>query len=121
MKCVERRSLREIKETWWWNEEVKDIIARKKAAFKELCRFPSEENKIQYKRLRNQTKKTVFRAMRMEGNRELNNLYQNSNSVFYFLRRMKKEGKDVEGGRDGQLGYIEDDRAKFGRNTWKRS
>ena len=35
----------------------------------------------------------------MEANQELNNLYKNSNSVFYFLRRMKKEGKDLEGGR----------------------
>ena len=58
--------------------------------------------------------------MRMKANQELNNLYQNSNSVFYFLRRMKKEGKDVEGGRcliegDGRLGFIEEDRAKI----WK--
>ena len=37
--------------------------------------------------------------MKMEANQELNNLYQNSNSVFYFLKRMKKERKDVEGGR----------------------
>ena len=57
----------------------------------------------------------------MEANQELNNLYQNSNSVFYFLRRMKKEGKDVEGGRclrggDGQFDFIEEDMAKF----WKK-
>ena len=56
----------------------------------------------------------------MEANQELNNLYQNSNSVFYFLRRMKKEGKNMEGGRclrggDGRLGFIEEDRAKI----WK--
>ena len=106
---------------WWWNEEVKDTIATKKAAFKELCRFLSEENKTQYKRIRNQTRKIVARAMRMEANQELNDLYQNSNSVFYFLRRMKKEGKDVERGRrlrggDGQLGFIEEDRAKI----WKK-
>ena len=68
---------------WWWNEEVKNIIARKKAAYKELYRFPSKENKTQYNRLRNQMRKTVSRAMRMEANRELNSLYQNSNSVFY--------------------------------------
>ena len=55
---------------WWWNKEVKDTIGRKKAAFKELCRFPSEENKTQYKRLRNQTKKIVARAMRMEAKQE---------------------------------------------------
>ena len=62
----------------------------------------------------------MARAMRMEANQELNNLYQNSNSVFYFLRRIKKEGKDVEGGRclrggDGPLGLMEEDKAKI----WK--
>ena len=35
----------------------------------------------------------------MEANQELNNLYQNFNSGFYFLKRKKKEGKDVEGGK----------------------
>ena len=58
----------------------------------ELCRFPSEQNKTHRKRIRNQTRKIVAGAMRMETNQELNNLYQNSNSVFYFLKRMKKEG-----------------------------
>ena len=58
--------------------------------------------------------------MRIKTNQELNNLYQNSNSVFYFLRRIKNEGKDVEGGRclrggDGRLGFSEEDRAKI----WK--
>ena len=57
----------------------------------------SNQNKImQYKRIRNQTRKIVARAMKMEANQELNNLYLNSNSVFYFLRRMKKEGKVLE-------------------------
>ena len=37
----------------WWNEEVKDTIARKEVAFKELYKFPSEENKTQYKCIRN--------------------------------------------------------------------
>ena len=51
----------------------------------------------------------------MEANQELNDLYQNSNSVFCFLSRIKKEKKDVEGGRcfrgrNGRLGYIEEDR-----------
>ena len=84
---------------WWWNEEVKDTIIRKKAAFKELCRFPSEQNKTQYKHIRSQTRKIVAKTIRMQANQELNNLDQNFDSVFSFLRRMKKEGKDVEGGR----------------------
>ena len=118
--CGKKKSRRDQGDMWWWNDEVKDTITRKKAVFKELCRFPSEQNKTQYKRIKNQTRKIVARAMRMEANQELNNLYQNSNSVFYFLRRMKKKGKDVEGGRcsrggDGRLGFIEEDRAKI----WK--
>ena len=56
----------------------------------------------------------------MEANQELNDLHQNSNSVFYFFRRMKKEGKNVEAGRclrgrDGRLDFIEEDKAKI----WK--
>ena len=61
---------------WWWNEEIKDTIATKKATYKDLCKFPSEENKTQCKRIKNQTRKTVARAMRMEANQELNDLYQ---------------------------------------------
>ena len=53
--------------------KVKDTTARKKAALKELCRFPSKENETQYKRLRNQTRKVVARVMRMEAEQELNN------------------------------------------------
>ena len=120
-----KKSRRDQGGMWWWNEEVKDTITRKKAAFKELCRFSSEQNKTQYKRIRNQTRKIVARAMRMEANNELNNLYQNSTSVFYFLRRIKKEGKDVEGGRclrggDGRLGFSEEDRAKIGKEHMEK-
>ena len=63
--------------------------------------------------------------MRMEVNHELYDLYQNFNSVFYFLRRMKKEGTDVEGIRclrrsNGRLVLLKIGQ-KFRRNTWKRS
>ena len=43
--CGRNKSRRDQEDMWWWNEEVKDTIARKKAAFKELLRFLSEENK----------------------------------------------------------------------------
>jgi len=42
--------------TWWWNEEVKDAIARKKKAYKELCKI-GFENKLKYRKSRNETKK----------------------------------------------------------------
>jgi len=37
-----------------------------KKAYKELYRIGSEENKLKYKKTRNETKKAVARAMRRE-------------------------------------------------------
>ena len=54
------------------------------------------KNKTQYKRLRNQMRKIVARAMRKEAQQKLNDLYENFNNASCFLRRMKKEEKDVE-------------------------
>ena len=82
--CMERR--RDRGDMWWWNEEVKDTT-QKMRLLKSCAGF--HQNKTQYKRLRNQTRKIVARAMRKEAEQELNDLYQNSNSVFCFLRKMK--------------------------------
>ena len=100
---------------------VKDTKARKKAAFKELCRLSSEESKAQYKRLRNKTRKIVARAMRMEGEQKLNDLYQNCNRVFCFLR-MKKEGKNESAKEEETNDWILlKTGQKLATNTWKRS
>jgi len=53
--------------TWWWNEEVKDAIARKRKAYKELCKIGSEENKLKHKKTRNKTKKAVARTIKRGG------------------------------------------------------
>ena len=65
--CGKKKSKRDQGDLWWWwwwNEEVEDTIARKKAAFKEVCRLSLEENKTKYKSSRSQTRKIVARAMR---------------------------------------------------------
>ena len=54
--CERKKSRRGRGDVWWWNEEFKETIATYKVAFKELCRFSSDENKTQHKRLRNQKK-----------------------------------------------------------------
>ena len=41
--CKKKKSRRDREDMWWWNEEIKDTRAIKKAAFQELCRFPSIE------------------------------------------------------------------------------
>ena len=101
--CGKKKSRRDRGDLWYWNEEVKGTIARKKAIFKDLCRFPLEENKTHYKRLRNQTRKIAAKAMRKEAEQELNDLYHNFNSVFCFLKRMNLDGRCLRG-RDERLG-----------------
>ena len=48
----------------------------------------------------------------------MNNFHENFNSVFYFLKRMKKavEGERRLRGRDRRLDFIEED----GANSWKK-
>ena len=48
--------------TWWWNEQVKDAIDRKKKALKLWCTNRSAENKNKYRKARNETKKVIAKA-----------------------------------------------------------
>ena len=59
-----KKTRRDRGNMWWWNEKVKDTIAKKKAISIKQCRFPSEKYNTQYKRIRNQTKKVVAKAVR---------------------------------------------------------
>ena len=38
--CGKKKSRRDQGDMWWWKEEVKDTITKKKAAFKELVQVP---------------------------------------------------------------------------------
>ena len=44
---------------WWWNEEVKEAVSRKKEVHKAMCQNSTEENKRRYK-----AQKAVSKAMR---------------------------------------------------------
>ena len=118
--CGKGRNRRDIGKTWWWSEEVKEAIARKKDALKEMRKNDTEENKARYKNMKNRAKKVVARAMRGEAEKRLSELSENPNKVFKLVKKMKKDGKDVEGGRcmrgsDGKLSFSEKDRGR----VWK--
>ena len=105
---------------WWWNEEVRNAIARKKEAFKTFCKTGLEELKKFYRKIRNQTKKVIAKAMKMEAEKEMEELREKPNKIFKFVKFMKRDGKDVEGGkwikgRDGRIGFGQEDRCKI----WK--
>ena len=97
---------------WWWNEEVRNAIARKEA-FKTFCKTGLEERKISYGKMRNQTKKVIDKAMKTEAEKETD-LPEKPSKIFKCVKLMKRDGKDVEGGkwvkgRGGRIGFSQED------------
>ena len=71
--------------TWWWNSGAKDKIQKKKEAYKEMKKNPTEKTQDEYRRLKKATKKAVARAIK------INYIGKNTNNVFRFFRKMKIE------------------------------
>ena len=108
--------------TWWWNELVKDAMDRKKKAFKLWCTNKSTESKNNYRKARNKTKKVIAKAMKQEAEEEMSVLCTKPNDVFKFVKFMRKEGRDIEGGgcmkdKDGDLLSVRKIVGNYGRNT----
>ena len=51
--CGTKKVRKNERNKWWWNEEVRNAIARKKEAFKSFCKTGLEEHKISYRKMRN--------------------------------------------------------------------
>ena len=118
--CGKTKGRRDQGNTWWWNEQVKEAIDRKKKAFKTWCKNRSAENKSNYRNARNRTKKVVAKAMKQAAEEEMKVLYNKPNDVFKFVKFMRRDGKDINGGgcmkdKDGRLVVSEKDRGKL----WK--
>ena len=87
-------------------------IARKKDSHKEMCKSGTEANTARYKNMNNRAKKVVATAMKEAAEQELRELSEHPNKVFKLVKSMKKDGKDVEGGRcmrgsNGRLNFNE--------------
>ena len=100
--------------------DMKDVIARKKDVHKEVCKSWTEVNKARYKNMKNRAKKVVMKAMKEVVEWEVRELSEHPNKVFKLVKSMKKDGKDVKGGRcmrgsDGRLNFNGKNRGK----VWK--
>ena len=123
--CGKKKGRRDQVDTWWWNEDVKEAIARKKDAHKEMRKSGTEANEARYQNMTNRAKKVVAKAMKEVAERELRGLSEHPNKVFKLVKSMKKDGKDVEGGRcmkgsDGRLSFSEKDRGKVWNEHMER-
>ena len=119
--CGKKKVRKNEENKWWWNEEVRNAIARKKEAFKTVCKTGLKEHKISYRKMRNQTQKVIAKAMKTEAEKEIKKLREKPNKIFKFVKAMKRAGKGVEGGkwikgRDERTGFSQEDRCK----VWKK-
>ena len=115
--CGKKEGRRDQGDTWWWNEDVKEAITRKKDAHKKLRKSGTEVNKARYKNVKNRANKVVAKAMKEAAERELRGLSEHPNKMFKLVKSMKKDWTDVEGGRcmrgsDGRLSFSEKDKGK---------
>ena len=69
--CGKMKGRRDQGDTWWWNKDVKEAIARKKDAHKEMCKSGAEANKARFKNIKNRAKKVVTKAMKEAAEQEL--------------------------------------------------
>ena len=51
-----------------------------------MCKIRSKENQNNYKRERNQTRKSVSRAMMREAEQQMNDFYDKPNNVFKLVK-----------------------------------
>ena len=111
------RELADVDALNLWNTFKNSMLQ----ACDEVCgkKNRSEENKAKYKNIKNRTKKVVADSIRKEAEKELTKSNKTPN-IFTLVKFMKKNGKDIEGGRcttgkDGRLGFSEKDRKRI----WK--
>ena len=78
-----------------------------------------------FKNMKNRAK-VVTKAMKEVAEQELRELSEHPNKMFKLVKSMKKDGKDVEGGRcmrgsDGRLNFNEKDRGKVLKEHMERT
>ena len=67
---------------------------KKKEAYKEMKKNPTEKNNNEDRRLKKYAKKAVARAMKEEAVKKINELGRNPNNVYRLVRKMKIEITD---------------------------
>ena len=77
--------------------EKRNEIQKKKDAYKEMKKNPTEETQNEHMRLTKAAKKAVARAMKEDAERKVNEIGRYSSNVFRFVIKMKIESTDVVG------------------------
>ena len=109
--CGETTGHRRVqRETWWWNEEIQELIKEKRRAYKRWQRSQLEEDWRDYKQKGRQVKREVAmkRSQLWRGWSENLNKGEKREKMFKIAKQMKKERKDITGAR-----YIKSERGNI--------
>ena len=94
------------RETWWWSEEIRQVLKEKKEAYKTWQREGTEFSRERYREICRRAKREVSRAKDTawrEWSKEINTV-EGKQRMFKIAKQMRKERKDVTGGK-----YIKDE------------
>ena len=107
------------KETWWWNDEVDNIIKEKRKAWKQWKNGGCKEDYIRVKRA---AKTAVYIAKRDAQTQQFGSINNNSdkNRIFKLAKKLKQNNADIVGEKcirqdDGKLALTVDDKLE----AWK--
>ena len=95
---VSSKQRKEVKETWWWDEEVQESIRKKRLAKKRWDIQRYEESKQEYKEMRREAKKGVAKAK----SKAYDELYEGldtkegEKTLYRLSRQRHQAGKDVQ-------------------------
>ena len=84
------------KETWWWNDEVNNVICEKRKAWKLWKSGGPKEDYLRAKRL---AKSAVYIAKRDAQTEQFGDINNNSdkNRIFQLAKKLKRENADIVG------------------------
>ena len=95
---VSSGQVKDSKETWWWNEEVQEVIQRKRLAKKKWDRERTEVSKQEYDEMKRMTKREVAKAKQ----NAYDELYERLDSkegekeMYRLAKQRDRAGKDVQ-------------------------
>ena len=97
--CGKKMGRRSKGDTWWWNEEVKEAVLRRKEAHKVMCQDSIVENKGRYEGMKKKASNAFSKAMREMAEEALNELQNCPYGMLRIVKGLKTDCKEVEGGR----------------------
>ena len=85
------------KETWWWNDEVAEVIEEKRKLYTEWYETKAEADRVKYVEVKRRARNAVWRAKKDKQQEFAEELEEGKRSIYKVARQMAKEGQDVTG------------------------